>query len=127
MSTAAQRERWADPITKVRFANMPTNSLPRFASEVLLQQAIAALLARLPNVSDVQILQGASEIGKDIVFAWVGPLGETLHCAAVVKNSRLTGRVGSRGSLRAAFDQIEQCLDSPYLDARGETRRVHHV
>ena len=108
---------------------MPTKtpSLPTFDTEVLLQQAVAALLARLPNVRDVQVLQGAAEIGKDIVFAWIGPLGETLHCAAVVKNTRLTGRVGSRGSVRAAFDQIEQCLDSPYLDARGEARRIHHV
>lgn len=99
----------------------------RFQNEALLQQAVASLLARIPGITDVQILQGTQEYGKDVVFRTSGPLGEVLHCACVVKNNRLTGKVGTRGSLRAVFDQIEQALDTPFIDAYGEDRRVHHV
>jgi hypothetical protein len=106
---------------------MPESSIPKFLSETLLQQAIAGLLARMPDISDIQILQGATEFGKDIVFCGPAPLGETLNCAAVVKNTRLTGQVGARGSVRALLDQINQSFDTPYLDRNAEPRRVHRV
>jgi hypothetical protein len=72
-------------------------------------------------------LQGTQEYGKDIVFRSTGPLDEVLHCACVVKNHRLIGKVGTHGSLRALFDQIEQALDTPFVDAYGEQHRIHHV
>lgn len=101
--------------------------LPPFQNEVVLQQALAFLLTRIPGITEVQILQGAQEYGKDIVFRSTGPLGELLYCACVVKNQRLTGKVGTRGSLRAVYDQIEQALDTPFVDGSGETRRIQHV
>jgi hypothetical protein len=42
--------------------------LPQFESKILLQEAIAGLLSRMPNRAGVQILQGAQEYGKDIIF-----------------------------------------------------------
>jgi NACHT domain len=108
-------------------AGAPKALLPRFRSELLLQQAIAGLLARIPGVSNVQIPQGAAEYGKDLVFNTTGPLGETQCCAAVVKNAKLTGRIGKSGNLREVVYQIEQALDTTYFDNRSESRRIHHV
>lgn len=102
-------------------------ALPKFENEALLQQAIAALLTRIPGISEVQILQGAQEYGKDIVFRAVGPLGEIVYCACVIKNRPLTGKVGTQGSLRAVYDQIEQALDTPFWDGSGESRRIQRV
>lgn len=101
--------------------------LPEFKSERLFQQAIACLLARMPSISGVQILQSALEYGKDIVFKTCGPLEEPINCACVLKNTKITGQVGSRGSARALFDQIEQALDIPYLDGSGQSIQIHKV
>lgn len=98
-----------------------------FENEILLQQAIASLLTHISGVTEVQILQGAQEFGKDIVFRSQGPLDEIVYCACVVKNTRLTGKVGTTGSVRAVYDQIEQALDTPFVDGSGESQRVHRV
>lgn len=103
------------------------NALPEFDSERVLQQAIAALLNRVPGVHAVQLLHGQQEYGKDIVFIAAGPLGEQIYCACVVKNEKLSGAVGKRGSLRALYDQIEQALDTPFIDGYGEDRRIQRV
>ena len=61
-------------------------SFPKgFTSELLLQQAIAGLLTRMPDISGVQILQGTQELGKDLVFYITGAFGESMLCACVVK------------------------------------------
>jgi len=39
-----------------------------FPNESVLQQALAKLLSKIPGHSGVQILQGAHEVGKDIIF-----------------------------------------------------------
>ena len=94
-------------------------SLPKFESEAVLQQAIAGLLARMPDIGGVQILQGTQETGKDIVFETTGPLGEPLPCSCVVKNGRITGSVDRSGGARTVLQQVEQSLDSPYIDGLG--------
>ena len=98
-----------------------------FASERLLQQAIAGLLQRMPGISGIQILQGAQEYGKDVVFTTLGPMGEPLPCACVIKNTKITGKVGATGSARALFDQIEQSLDTPFLDGSGKSISVERA
>ncbi|MEM7049871.1 MAG: hypothetical protein AAF604_09430 [Acidobacteriota bacterium] len=102
-------------------------SLPKFESEELLRQVLAKLFMRMPEISEVQILHGQMEYGKDIVFWTKGALGEPVACACVVKNSRVSGSVGKAGGLRAVFDQIEQALDTPFLDQYGQEQRIHHV
>jgi hypothetical protein len=101
--------------------------LPKFESEILLQQAIAGLLSRMPGITGVQILQGAQEYGKDIIFYSSGPLGEQLPCACVIKNVKISGAVGQDRGARTVFEQVEQAIDTPFLDGSGEEVRVHRV
>lgn len=99
-----------------------------FSSEELLRQAVAGLLERMPNIQNVRILHGSQEFGKDLVFATKGPFGERLLCAAVVKNSKITGAVDDNSGARAVFFQAEQALDTPIHDpALGHEERVQRV
>jgi len=104
-----------------------TNNLPEFSSEKLLQQAIAGLLAKMPNIKEIQILQGAQETGKDIVFKTIGAFGEILPCACVVKNTTITGSVGKQSSARTVLQQVEQALDTPYRDGAGQEVKIQRV
>jgi hypothetical protein len=98
-----------------------------FTTESVLQQAIAGLLARLPNVEGVQITQGARELGKDIIFVSKGPLGESLMCACVVKNHAITGNVDSSKGARTVLFQAQQALDTPFVDGSGHDSWIHRV
>jgi hypothetical protein len=98
-----------------------------FSSEALLQQAVAGLFQRVPDVSDVQILQGPTEDGKDVVFVSTGPLGERMPCACVIKNTRIDGSVAKSSGARTVLFQAQQCLDSPYVDKAGNQIRVERV
>jgi hypothetical protein len=98
-----------------------------FRSEVLLQQAIAGLLARMPNVTGVQILQGSQEYGKDVVFCIPGGLGERILCACVVKNCRITGNAARSTGARTILHQAEQALDTPHLDEVGRQVAVERI
>ncbi|HVG09178.1 MAG TPA: NACHT domain-containing protein [Thermoanaerobaculia bacterium] len=100
---------------------------PTFSSEELLRQAFANLLSRIPEVSDVQILHGHQEYGKDIIFWTKGPLGEKLPCACVIKNSEITGSVGKNSGARTVCLQAEQALDTPFVDAAGQEQKIHRV
>lgn len=101
--------------------------MPRFSSEALLQQAVAGLLSRMPNIQSVQILHGAQEHGKDVVFQTIGPFGEALNCGCVIKNLKISGKLGSKSSARTLLDQVEQALDTPFLDGSGQESRIHRV
>src|SRR5215211_4397225 len=98
-----------------------------FSSEDLLQQAIAGLLTRMPDVSGVQILQGAQELGKDIIFYIKGGFEELILCACVVKNARITGDAAKSGGARTIFIQAQQAFDSPHADGSGKEVRVERV
>jgi len=111
--------------------NLSLQSTARFhellSNERLLQQAIAGLLARMPNIESVQILHGASEFGKDVVFKWRGAFEESLPCACVVKKDRVLGQVNSNQSARTVFHQIEQAFDTPYIAESGEPILIQRV
>lgn len=98
-----------------------------FSSEALLQQAIAGLLVRMPDVSGVQILQGTQELGKDIVFYIRGGFGEPVLCACVVKNTKITGDAGKTEGARTVFFQAQQAFDSAHIDEFGKEIRVERV
>jgi uncharacterized coiled-coil protein SlyX len=98
-----------------------------FSSEVLLQQAIASLLTRMPDITGVQILQGAQELGKDLIFNIKGGFGEAVLCACVVKNTKITGDAGKKVGARTVLFQAEQAFDSTYTDSFGKDLRVERV
>lgn len=98
-----------------------------FSSEALLQQAIAGLLRRMPDISDVQILQGPTEIGKDIVFNIRGGFGEQIPCACVVKNTPISGSVTKVSGARTIYFQVEQSFDSMYTNAEGNDNVIERV
>lgn len=75
----------------------------------------------------MQILQGAQEYGKDIVFSTIGPLNDTVNCACVVKNHRISGKVGDSRSASVVLEQIEQALEIPYLDGAASKISVQRV
>lgn len=90
-----------------------------FSSEKLLQEAIAGLLERMPNISKVQILQGPQEYGKDLIFTVKGGLEEEILCACVVKKTEITGDAARSSGARTVFNQAQQCLDTPHTNAAG--------
>src|SRR5579859_1061388 len=99
----------------------------KFCSEVLLHEAIRALLSRMPNVKLAQITHGTREVGKDILFYLPGGLGEDMLCACVVKNEPLTGTAGAKNGALTVLQQVEQCFLNPKVLETGETRHVKKV
>src|ERR1044072_7214786 len=84
---------------------------PTFPTEELLQQAIAGLLVRMSGefgISEVQILQGPQELGKDLIFYIPGGFGEPLLCACVVKNIKINGDVAKGSGARTIVFHAEQ-------------------
>src|SRR5215203_5262573 len=106
-----------------------TTDTPRmsFSSEHLLQQAIAGLLARMEDITGVQILQGKDERGKDVIFYKPGGFGEPMLCACVVKNVKITGSVDSSEGARTILFQAEQAFDSTHTNSFGHKTRVERV
>src|SRR5579864_1097650 len=95
-----------------------------FQSEADLRGAVADLLMQLPTASEVKITHGAQEYGKDIVFRSQGGLLESVVCACVVKNSKITGSVDSNQGAMTVLHQVKQCLTHPYLNSKGEEERI---
>lgn len=81
----------------------------------------------MPNISGVQIRHGPQEDGKDIVFHGPGPFGDSLPCACVVKNQRITGAVASSGGARTVLFQVQQALDTPFTDGSGRDVRIQRA
>lgn len=98
-----------------------------FSSEILLQQALAGLLTKMPENWGVQILQGTQELGKDLVFYTRGGFGELLLCACAVKNKRITGEVSKSDGARTILFQAQQAFDSPHIDANAKEIFVERV
>src|ERR1017187_250276 len=98
-----------------------------FASERELQHTLLQLLSKLDGVTGVRLLQGPTERGKDIVFYHQNPFGARRLIACVVKNTAITGSVGSSGGARTVLLQCQQAFDSPYTNASGQEERVEHV
>ena len=98
-----------------------------FSSEALLQQAIAGLLIRMPNITGVRILQGTQELGKDLVFYTRGAFNEYVLCACVVKNKKITGDAAKSVGARTVLLQAQQAFDTPYVSDSGEDVYVQRV
>lgn len=98
-----------------------------FPNESVLQQALAKLFSKIPNHTGVQILQGSSEIGKDIIFYTTAAFGQKELNACVVKNTRITGNAASASGARTVFNQAQQALDTPVLDENGRKQSVKRV
>jgi hypothetical protein len=98
-----------------------------FPSEHVLQQALAKLLSKIPNHTGVQILQGSSELGKDIIFYTPGAFGQKDLNACVVKNTKITGSASKNGGARTVFNQAQQSLDTTLPDENGHPQRVKRV
>lgn len=98
-----------------------------FSSEILLQQAIAGLLMKMPDITGVQILQGTQEYGKDIIFYMRGGFAEQMLCACVVKNTKITGNVDNTRGARTIFHQAEQAFDTCHIDESGRDIPVERV
>jgi len=81
----------------------------------------------MPNVTGVQILQGAQEYGKDLIFYIPGGLSEPLLCSCVVKNVAISGKVGSSSGARTVFLQAQQALDTPHITGLGAEEFVQRV
>lgn len=98
-----------------------------FPNESVLQQALAKLLTKIPGHSGVQILQGAQEVGKDMIFYTPGAFGQKDLNACVVKNTKITGSASGTAGARTVFNQAQQALDTPLLDENGKEQRVSRV
>jgi hypothetical protein len=98
-----------------------------FPNEIVLQQALAKLLSKIPGHTGVQILQGNLELGKDIIFYTPGAFGQRDLNACVVKNTKITGSASSSAGARTVFNQAQQALDSPNLDENGKEEKVSRV
>ncbi len=115
-------------VTNKRVTPLTGASLHRsFSSEALLQQALAVLLTRMPDITGVQILQGTQELGKDLIFYIRGGFGERILCACVVKNSKITGQVDKSRGARTVLFQAQQAFDSVHTDVSGKDTRVERV
>lgn len=115
--------------SKLKSTNIDLTDKPGlvFTSEELLQQAIIGLLKRLPDHTGIQQLQGTQELGKDVIFYAKGGLGESVLCACVIKNKKITGNVSTSGGARTVLFQAEQALDSAHVDSAGNDVRVENV
>ena len=97
-----------------------------FGTEDLLRKAILGLLARM-EVSGIQLLHGTTERGKDIVFRTTGPFGVHTNWACVIKNTDITGGLDGDSSARVTWFQIEQALDTSFVDGSGNSASVQSV
>jgi hypothetical protein len=98
-----------------------------FPNETALHQALAKLLTKIPGHSGVQILQGAQELGKDIIFYTPAAFGRRDLNACVVKNTKITGSANSSAGARTVFNQAQQVLDTPVIDENGNPQKVNRV
>jgi len=99
-----------------------------FATEHDLQIALVDLFSKIPGTLRVQILQGALEHGKDIVFRRDLLPGYPILIACVVKNHPIGGSAyESRKSAATVMNQVRQALKNPFRDTDGTLVPVHMV
>src|SRR5882672_7814404 len=98
-----------------------------FTSEDVLRKQISQILSKIKGNAGVEITHGAQEYGKDIIFYSRDGLEDEVLNACVVKNDKISGSVDSQSGARAVLIQVEQALDTPYVNHQGEQRRVGKV
>lgn len=122
--------------TGATYLQPPTRSTPsasgsnlnvKFASEAILQQALAGLLTRMPGITGVQILQGSGERVKELVFSQVGSFGEPFLCACIVKNSLTESGTDKSGAISQLLVEARHAFNSQYTDGTSRHSGVQLV
>src|SRR5258708_15691343 len=107
------------------------DELERFASlfrnEEQVREELYNLLTKMPRIRDVEITHGSQEYGKDIVFYSESGFDEWVLNACVVKNDKISGSADSNAGARNVFQQVEQALDTPYINREGKDEPVARV
>src|SRR5207302_448325 len=98
-----------------------------FHSEEELRKHIATLLGKMGRNQGVQITHGTQEYGKDLVFYSCDGIEDWILNACVVKNGKITGSAEENKGARNVFNQVEQALDTPFINNTGEDERVARV
>ena len=68
---------------------------------------------------DVEVHQGTTEAGKDLVMWRPGDLGERLNYAVVVKAKPISGKAAGKSSAAEVRFQIEQAFSSEWYDSKS--------
>jgi hypothetical protein len=103
-------------ITRTKLAMMKENAL---------QHDVLVPLFEAWGYREVEVHQGPTEVGKDLVMWKPGDLGERLNYAVVVKAKPLTGRATGKSSAAEVRFQIEQAFSSEWYDAKTtQTQRA---
>ena len=97
-----------------------------FSTEEELRNHLATLLRKMGN-NNVQILHGTQEYGKDLIFYSTDGVGNPMLNACVVKNDKIAGAVDDNRSARTVFHQVEQALDTPFINSAGQDQPVSRV
>jgi hypothetical protein len=106
------------PAPSARRFDSELNFLQSLSESELRELVLLPLLSRM-GYTNIRHIHGTMEFGKDIVFSHQDPLARIRHYALVVKAGPLSGSVSKSNSIRAALIQIEQALDTPFLDLSG--------
>lgn len=108
-----------------------TSDVQRFAEsfrdEAELRERLATLFSKFPNIQGIQVPHGTQEYGKDIIFYSQDAIGDWVLNACVVKNDKITGAAEGNTAARNVFNQVEQALDTPFVNTSGEDETVAHV
>lgn len=110
---------------------MSTTTLEKFVDlfpdEASLREALVFLWSQVSGVTGVRQLHSGLEHGKDIVFFYQGPAGESMLCASVVKKEKISGSASSPSGAMTVVSQARQALGNPYINSKGGEERVERV
>ena len=96
-------------ITRTKLAMMKEKELQRHVLVPLLEAC---------GFNDVEVHQGTTEVGKDLVMWRSGDLGERLNYAVVVKAKPISGKAAGKSSAVEVRFQIEQAFSSEWYDSK---------
>ena len=112
-------------------ANVATITLKEFialfASETALWDALVYLFSQMPGISDVRLVHGQAERGKDLLFYYRGALTESMLCVCVVKNEKITGSASSSQGAMTVVNQARQALMTKYTNPKGGDEYAERV
>jgi len=83
-----------------------------------LQRDVLVPLFEAWGFHDVEVYQGNTEAGKDLVMWRPGDLNERLNYAVVVKAKPITGKATGKSSAAEVRFQIEQAFSSEWYDSK---------
>src|SRR5712692_4386624 len=94
-----------------------------FPDETVLREALVLLWSQVPGVSGVRLLHSGLEHGKDLIFYYAGPASESMLCACVVKNDKISGSASASLGAMTVVNQARQALGNPYINPKGGEER----